>query len=46
VTLPFGQRQANRLAVAGHGRVDFRGQSAARTPDGLCLRPPFPPAAC
>lgn len=26
-------------------RVDFRGRTAARAPDGLNLRPPFPPCA-
>src|SRR5215216_3572497 len=46
VHLTGGVEQAQHIAESINGDVDFRAQSATRSPDRLFLNPPFAPAAC
>lgn len=40
------EEEADRAAEPSDGEMDFGGQTAARTSDGLILSPPFAPLAC
>ena len=46
VDLAGRRDQSQWVAESVDGDVDLGGQAAARAPDRLILKPPFPPAAC